>query len=152
MGVGGAVLVESALSFLGLGVQPPTPSWGSLLSSGKDNIEIAWWLSAFPGLAILITVLAINLIGDAAAFDGWGEEGVASAARAQGIDPDIALLAFPGGAMDAISAWIASVDEAMAKAHPAESLAELPVRERIHSSEVSSVLASSVLVTILSGR
>lgn len=64
MGVGAAILVESALSFLGLGVQPPTPSWGSLLSSGKDNIEIAWWLSAFPGLAILITVLGYNLLGE----------------------------------------------------------------------------------------
>ena len=64
MGIGGAVLVESGLSFLGLGVQPPTPSWGSLLSSGKDNIEIAWWLSAFPGLAILITVLGYNLLGE----------------------------------------------------------------------------------------
>jgi len=64
MGIGGAILVESALSFLGLGVQPPTPSWGSLLSSGKDNIEIAWWLSAFPGLAILITVLGYNLLGE----------------------------------------------------------------------------------------
>jgi peptide/nickel transport system permease protein len=64
MGIGGAILLESALSFLGLGVQPPTPSWGSLLSSGKDNIEIAWWLSAFPGLAILITVLGYNLLGE----------------------------------------------------------------------------------------
>jgi peptide/nickel transport system permease protein len=64
MGVGGAILIESALSFLGLGVQPPTPSWGSLLSSGKDNIEIAWWLSAFPGLAILATVLGYNLLGE----------------------------------------------------------------------------------------
>jgi len=64
MGIGGAVLIESGLSFLGLGVQPPTPSWGSLLSSGKDNIEIAWWLSAFPGLAILITVLGYNLLGE----------------------------------------------------------------------------------------
>jgi peptide/nickel transport system permease protein len=64
LGIGGAILVESALSFLGLGVQPPTPSWGSLLSSGKDNIEIAWWLSAFPGLAILVTVLGYNLLGE----------------------------------------------------------------------------------------
>ncbi len=64
MGIGGAILVESALSFLGLGVQPPTPSWGSLLSAGKDNIEIAWWLSAFPGLAILVTVLGYNLLGE----------------------------------------------------------------------------------------
>jgi peptide/nickel transport system permease protein len=64
MGIGGAILVESGLSFLGLGVQPPTPSWGSLLASGKDNIEIAWWLSAFPGFAILITVLGYNLLGE----------------------------------------------------------------------------------------
>lgn len=64
MGIGGAILIESALSFLGLGVQPPTPSWGSLLSSGKDNIEIAWWLSLFPGLAILVTVLGYNLLGE----------------------------------------------------------------------------------------
>jgi peptide/nickel transport system permease protein len=64
MGVGGAILIESALSFLGIGVQPPTPSWGSLLSAGKDNIEIAWWLSAFPGLAILTTVLGYNLLGE----------------------------------------------------------------------------------------
>ena len=63
-GIGGAILIESALSFLGLGVQPPTPSWGSLLASGKDNIEIAWWLSAFPGLAILLTVLGYNLLGE----------------------------------------------------------------------------------------
>ena len=55
--VAGAILTESGLSLLGLGVQPPTPSWGNILSAGKDNIEIAWWLSAFPGLAILVTVL-----------------------------------------------------------------------------------------------
>jgi peptide/nickel transport system permease protein len=64
LGIGGAILVESGLSFLGLGVQPPTPSWGSLLTSGKDNIEIAWWLTAFPGLAILVTVLGYNLLGE----------------------------------------------------------------------------------------
>jgi peptide/nickel transport system permease protein len=64
MGIGGAILVESGLSFLGLGVQPPAPSWGSLLAAGKDNIEIAWWLSAFPGLAILVTVLGYNLLGE----------------------------------------------------------------------------------------
>lgn len=64
MGIGGAILIESALSFLGLGVQPPTPSWGSLLSSGKDNIEIAWWLTAFPGGAILLTVIGYNLVGE----------------------------------------------------------------------------------------
>lgn len=64
LGVASAVLVESALSFLGIGVQPPTPSWGNILTSGKDNIEIAWWLSVFPGLAILITVLGYNLLGE----------------------------------------------------------------------------------------
>jgi len=64
LGVGGAILTESALSFLGIGVQPPTPSWGSILAVGKDYIEIAWWLSLFPGLAILLTVLGYNLLGE----------------------------------------------------------------------------------------
>lgn len=64
LGVAGAILTESALSFLGIGVQPPTPSWGNILTSGKDYIEFAWWLSLFPGLAILITVLAYNLLGE----------------------------------------------------------------------------------------
>jgi len=62
--VASAVLVESSLSFLGLGVQPPQPSWGNILTSGKANIEIAWWLSVFPGLAILVTVLSYNLLGE----------------------------------------------------------------------------------------
>ncbi len=64
LGVGGAILTESALSFLGIGVQPPTPSWGNMLTEGKDNLEIAWWLSVYPGLAILITVLGYNLLGE----------------------------------------------------------------------------------------
>lgn len=64
LGVGGAVLTESALSFLGLGVQPPTPSWGNVLSIGRDYLHIAWWLSLFPTLAILVTVLAFNLLGE----------------------------------------------------------------------------------------
>jgi peptide/nickel transport system permease protein len=64
LGVAGAILTESALSFLGLGVQPPTPSWGNILTAGKDNIEIAWWLSVFPGLAILLTVMSYNLLGE----------------------------------------------------------------------------------------
>ena len=63
-GVAGAILTELGLSFLGLGVQPPDPSWGNILTSGKDNIEVAWWLSVYPGLAILITVLSYNLVGE----------------------------------------------------------------------------------------
>lgn len=64
LGIASAILIESALSFLGIGVQPPTPSWGNILTAGKDNIEIAWWLSLFPGLAILVTVLGYNLLGE----------------------------------------------------------------------------------------
>jgi peptide/nickel transport system permease protein len=64
LGIAGAVLVESGLSFLGLGVQPPDPSWGNILTEGKDNIQLAWWLSLYPGLAILITVLGYNLLGE----------------------------------------------------------------------------------------
>jgi peptide/nickel transport system permease protein len=64
LGIAGAILTESALSFLGIGVQPPTPSWGNILTSGKDYIEFAWWLSLFPGLAILVTVLSYNLLGE----------------------------------------------------------------------------------------
>lgn len=63
-GVAGAILIESALSFLGLGVQPPDPSWGNILTTGKDYIEVAWWLSLYPGLAILVTVLSYNLVGE----------------------------------------------------------------------------------------
>lgn len=63
-GIAGAILTESGLSFLGLGVQPPEPSWGNILTSGKDNITVAWWLSLFPGFAILITVLSYNLVGE----------------------------------------------------------------------------------------
>jgi peptide/nickel transport system permease protein len=65
LGVAGAILVESSLSFLGLGVQPPTPSWGNILMQGKDVLEIAPWMSTFPGLAILVTVLGYNLLGEA---------------------------------------------------------------------------------------
>ena len=64
LGVAGAILTESALSFLGIGVQPPTPSWGNILTDGKRYIEEAWWLSLYPGLAILITVLGYNLLGE----------------------------------------------------------------------------------------
>ena len=63
-GVAGAILIESGLSFLGLGVQPPDPSWGNILTSGKDYIETAWWLTAFPGLAIFATIISYNLLGE----------------------------------------------------------------------------------------
>jgi peptide/nickel transport system permease protein len=59
------IIVESSLSFLGLGVQPPVPSWGSMLSQGREYISSAWWLVTFPGLAIIVSVLGANLFGDA---------------------------------------------------------------------------------------
>ena len=59
-----AIIIGSSLSFLGLGAQPPTPEWGAMLSDGRNFIRVAWWLSVFPGMAIMVTVLAINLIGD----------------------------------------------------------------------------------------
>lgn len=64
LGVAGAVLMESGLSFLGLGVQAPQASWGNILTDGKEYIQFAWWLSLFPGLAILMTVLGYNLLGE----------------------------------------------------------------------------------------
>jgi peptide/nickel transport system permease protein len=63
------ILNEAALSFLGLGVQPPTPAWGSMLNEGQDYFQVAWWNAFFPGMAILLTVLGINLIGDGLAGD-----------------------------------------------------------------------------------
>ncbi|OGX18186.1 MAG: peptide ABC transporter permease, partial [Omnitrophica WOR_2 bacterium RBG_13_44_8b] len=64
LGIAGAILTESALSFLGIGVQPPIPSWGNILTAGYSYIDIAWWLSLYPGLAILITVVGYNLLGE----------------------------------------------------------------------------------------
>ena len=64
LGIASAVLTESGLSFLGLGVQAPQSSWGNILIDGKEYIQFAWWLSLFPGLAILITVLGYNLLGE----------------------------------------------------------------------------------------
>jgi len=58
------IVIESALSFLGLGVQPPTPTWGGMLADGRVYLSTAWWLATFPGLAILVAVLGINLFGD----------------------------------------------------------------------------------------
>lgn len=63
-GIAGAVLVEAALSFLGLGVQPPTPSWGGILSDAREFLDVAWWLALFPGLGIFITVTAYNILGE----------------------------------------------------------------------------------------
>jgi peptide/nickel transport system permease protein len=58
------ILFESTLSFLGLGVQPPTPSWGAMLAKGRELLNTAWWISIFPGAALMLTVLAVSLIGD----------------------------------------------------------------------------------------
>ncbi len=65
LGVGGAILVESSLSFLGIGVQPPVPSWGNILMDGKSTLGVAWWLTIFPGVFITLTVLAYNIVGEA---------------------------------------------------------------------------------------
>jgi peptide/nickel transport system permease protein len=62
--VGYVIIVEASLSFLGAGIPPPTPAWGSMISEGRDFITSAWWVSFFPGLAILLVVLAFNLLGD----------------------------------------------------------------------------------------
>ncbi len=62
--IGDLILVEAALSFLGLGLQPPTPSWGGMVADGRDVLGIAWWVSAFPGAAIALAVVAFNLLGD----------------------------------------------------------------------------------------
>ncbi len=64
LGIGNAILAEAALSFLGLGVQPPTASWGNIIQSGADRIINAWWITTFPGLAIVLTVMSFNLVGD----------------------------------------------------------------------------------------
>ena len=62
--VGNVILIESALSFIGLGVQPPTPSWGNIINDGRQVLLDGWWISVFPGLAIVLTVLSLNLLGD----------------------------------------------------------------------------------------
>jgi len=64
LGIPAAILTESGLSFLGLGVQPPYATWGNILNDGKDLITYAWWLTLYPGLAILVTVLSYNLMGE----------------------------------------------------------------------------------------
>ena len=62
--VGIVILLESTLSFLGAGVPPPTPAWGSMVSDGRDRLAVAWWISTMPGLAIMASVLSMNLFGD----------------------------------------------------------------------------------------
>jgi ABC-type dipeptide/oligopeptide/nickel transport system permease subunit len=64
LGVGGAIMAEAALSFVGLGAPPPAPSWGAMVAEGRDLLRVAPWVSLFPGLAIGLTVLAVNLVGD----------------------------------------------------------------------------------------
>ncbi|HLJ61092.1 MAG TPA: ABC transporter permease [bacterium] len=64
LGIPGAIIAGAALSFLGLGIRPPTPDWGAMLSEGRSFMSTAWWLSTFPGLAIVVIVMAINLFGD----------------------------------------------------------------------------------------
>ena len=64
LGIGSAILIESGLSFLGLGVQPPMPSWGNILTEGKDTMGVAWWLTLVPGTAIFSVVLGCNLLGE----------------------------------------------------------------------------------------
>lgn len=65
LGVAGAILTAAGLSFIGLGAQPPTPEWGAMLTQGRQYLQKAWWFTVFPGLAIMVTVLAINILGDA---------------------------------------------------------------------------------------
>lgn len=64
LGVGNVILIEAGLSYLGVGVQPPRASWGNIIQDGADQIQALWWLSVFPGLAIVMTVMAINAVGD----------------------------------------------------------------------------------------
>jgi peptide/nickel transport system permease protein len=64
LGIGNTIVLEAGLSFLGLGVAPPTPTWGSMVAEGRDNLLGAWWVATFPGLTIVLVVLAFNLVGD----------------------------------------------------------------------------------------
>jgi len=65
LGVGEAIVVAASLGFLGLGAQPPTPEWGAIAADGRKFLRQAWWITTFPGLAIMVTVLALNIVGDA---------------------------------------------------------------------------------------
>ena len=64
LGIGNVIVLEAGLSFLGLGLEPPTPSWGSMVADGRDLLLNAWGISTFPGLAIVLTDVAFNLVGD----------------------------------------------------------------------------------------
>jgi len=64
LGIAAAIITGSALSFLGLGIRPPTPEWGNMLAEGREFLRHAWWVAFFPGLAIMLAVLSINLLGD----------------------------------------------------------------------------------------
>jgi peptide/nickel transport system permease protein len=64
LGMASAIITGTSLSFLGLGAQPPSPEWGAMLSAGRDHLRSAWWISTLPGLAIMIVVFAMNLVGD----------------------------------------------------------------------------------------
>jgi peptide/nickel transport system permease protein len=74
--VGDTILLEASLSFLGLGVQPPSASWGNLVADGRGSLLDSWWIATFPGLAIALTVIALNLLGDAARERLGGRQGV----------------------------------------------------------------------------
>lgn len=75
LGVGQIVLLEAGLSYLGIGVQPPTPSWGTMIADGQPQLASAWWISTFPGLAIMLTVIGFSLIGDSLrdTLDPWSQ-------------------------------------------------------------------------------
>jgi peptide/nickel transport system permease protein len=62
--IGWVIIVESSLSFLGAGIPPPTPSWGGMIAGGRAYLTTAWWLSVFPGIALVVVVLSVNLLGD----------------------------------------------------------------------------------------
>jgi ABC-type dipeptide/oligopeptide/nickel transport system permease subunit len=64
LGIPWAILTAASLSFLGMGAQPPTPEWGAMANDGRNYLQSAWWIATFPGLAIAVTVIAINLVGD----------------------------------------------------------------------------------------
>jgi peptide/nickel transport system permease protein len=82
LGVGNAILLESGLSFLGLGIQPPAPSWGNMIAGGRDLVVVAPWVAIAPGLALVVTVLACTLLGDALRDRIAGEDAASLGGRA----------------------------------------------------------------------